>query len=314
MEISIVTTLYRSAPFIDEFYSRIVSSCCSLTDHFEVIFVNDGSPDNSLERAVELHKLDSRVVIIDLSRNFGHHLAMMTGLSYARGEKVFLIDSDLEERPELLNEFHTRMMESNCDVVYGVQRSRRGTSFEKISGALFYWLVDKLCDVKMPRNVVTARLMTRRYVKNLVLHQDRVFHISALWQLTGFKQESVEIVKSTLKSSSYSLSKRIDLAVNYICTSAPRLLSLFMYLGVLISLVSMVMIIYFAMEYFTTGHALEGWTSVIVSIWFFGGISTTFLGILGFYIAGIFTEVKRRPYTVIREIYSMRGASEQFHP
>ena len=119
MDLSVVTTLYRSQPYVEEFYRRICAAAAAITPDFELILVNDGSPDASLEVAVALFQLDERVRVIDLSRNFGHHRAIMTGLAHARGDLVFLIDCDLEEEPELLSRFHARLVETRADVIYG---------------------------------------------------------------------------------------------------------------------------------------------------------------------------------------------------
>jgi len=167
MELSIVTTMYHSAPYIEEFYERVSKAAKKITGDYEIIFVNDGSPDNALDIAVALHEKDSRVIVVDLSRNFGHHRAMMTGLGYARGEKVFLIDCDLEEEPELLATFHEKFTKDGCDVVYGVQKTRKGGAFERITGNLFYTVFNRLSGIRMPHNLVTARLMSGRYVKSL---------------------------------------------------------------------------------------------------------------------------------------------------
>ena len=138
---SIVTPIYETAAFIGELYSRLCSSAEKITDDFEIIFVNDGSPDNGLEIALELQKSDARIKVVDLSRNFGHHKAIMTGLGQAKGELVFLIDSNLKEDPELLKDFYEKLKESEVDVVFGVQRKREGGVFRKISGALYYSLI-----------------------------------------------------------------------------------------------------------------------------------------------------------------------------
>src|SRR5271167_816371 len=130
VKLSIVTTLYRSAGHIEEFYRRATKAAEAIADDIELVMVNDGSPDQSLDRALALHRADPRVVVVDLARNFGHHKAMMTGLAHASGDRVFLIDSDLEEEPELLIQFHERLMQGDCDVVFGVQETRRGRWLE----------------------------------------------------------------------------------------------------------------------------------------------------------------------------------------
>src|SRR5262249_28301584 len=141
----------------------------------ELVMVNDGSPDNSLDLALELHRCDPRVVVVDLSRNFGHHKALMTGLAHASGDLVFLIDSDLEEPPEDLLLFYRRMTADDCDVVYGVQKARRGSIFERMTGDTFFAILDLLGDRPVPRNLVTSRLMRRDYVNALIRHRDREF-------------------------------------------------------------------------------------------------------------------------------------------
>ena len=139
MKLSIVTTLYKSSEYVEEFYKRITKEAKKITDDYEIIFVDDGSPDDSLKKCVSLHKQDQKIKVIELSRNFGHHKAIMTGLSYAKGDFVFLIDSDLEEDPEFLEIFWEELQSGeDLDVVYGLQKSRKGGWFEKFSGGLFY--------------------------------------------------------------------------------------------------------------------------------------------------------------------------------
>src|SRR3977135_1284141 len=130
-----------------------------ITRDIELVMVNDGSPDDSLDLALALHRNDPRAGVVDLARNFGHHKAMMTGLAHATGDLVFLIDSDLEEEPELLGQFHERLAKGDCDVVFGVQEARRGGWVERVTGAVFFSLVDALSDQSLPRNAVVARLM-----------------------------------------------------------------------------------------------------------------------------------------------------------
>ena len=160
MKLSIVTTLYRSAATIEEFYRRSIKAAEQVAGDIELVIVNDGSPDNSLDLALELHKHDPRVIVVDLSRNFGHHKALMTGLAHASGDLVFLIDSDLEERPEDLAALYQRFSQNDCDVVFGVLPTRRGGFLKRLPGAVFFSLLDFLSDYPVPRNVFTARLMT----------------------------------------------------------------------------------------------------------------------------------------------------------
>ena len=178
VRLSVVTSLFKSAQFVEEFYRRSMNAAARLTPDWEIVMVNDGSPDDSLERAIKLHQRDSRVRVVDLSRNFGHHKALMTGLTHSRGELIFLIDADLEEDPAWLSTFHDAMQATRADVIYGVQRSRKGSWLERATGAVFYGVFNKLLTFPFPRNVVTARFMTRRYVNALVQHQDQEINLA----------------------------------------------------------------------------------------------------------------------------------------
>ena len=193
--------------------------------------VNDGSPDDSLDLALQLQRKDPRIVVVDLSRNFGHYKAIMTGLSYATGDLVFLIDSDLEEKPEDLALFHRRFAHGDSDVVYGIQQARRGAFAERVGGAIFFALVDALGDRPIPRNLVTARLMTADYVKALVRHRDREFVIVRSLAGDGLSSEHDRVKKLSHSPSTYSLWKRIELAVRHLTTTSTRLLYLVFYAG-----------------------------------------------------------------------------------
>jgi putative glycosyltransferase len=302
-KLSIVSTLYQSANTIDAFYERCMAVACQHFQDIELVLVNDGSPDDSLARALDLKKRDPRVVVVELSRNFGHHRAMMTGLAVASGDHVFLVDSDLEEEPELLTAFWNRLQKGDCDVVYGVQEARRGGWFERVTGNIFFWLVDRLSDQKLPRNLVTVRLMKRDYVRALIRHRDREFFIAHLWLLTGFRQEPLMVRKLALSPTTYSVSRRVEMLIKYVTTTSTKLLYMILYLGFATACLSAVAVIYIIARYLWTGVATDGWTSLIVSVCFFGGVTILILGIIGIYIANIFSETKRRPYAVVRRIH-----------
>ncbi len=163
MKLSVVTTLYRSAASIEEFYRRTVqgppSRCAGDVATGDGQWPTARRGQQQLDLALELHKsIDPRVIVVDLARNFGHHKALMTGLAHASGDLVFLIDSDLEEQPEDLALFYRRMAAGDCDVVYGVQKARRGSVFERVTGGLFFAIVDMLGDRPLPRNLVADHL------------------------------------------------------------------------------------------------------------------------------------------------------------
>lgn len=304
MKLSIVATLYQSSIYINEFHHRASITAKLLAGQdYEIVLVNDGSPDNSLDIAVELTKNDNHVVVVDLSRNFGHHKAMMTGLRYATGELIFLIDSDLEEEPEWLLSFSEKLNVESCDVVYGVQEQRKGNVFERWSGQWFYWFFQKITGLKLPKNIVTARLMTRRYVDALLLHDEREVFMAGLWHITGFLQSSQSIKKHNFSETTYTFRRKISLLINSVTSFSNAPLIGIFNVGVFISILAGSYILYLLLNWFFWEKPLSGWTSMMASIWLLGGLIISFIGVVGIYLSKIFSETKRRPYTIVRQVY-----------
>ena len=307
MKLSIVATLYQSEPYIGEFHQRATAAAKRLAgDDYEIVLVNDGSPDNSLELAVQLTKTDSHVIVVDLSRNFGHHKAMMTGLAHTKGEQIFLIDSDLEEEPEYLTSFAKQMRSSMCDVVYGVQVRRKGGWFERWSGQCYYRLLNALTGLNLPENIVTARLMTRRYVDALMRHAEREVFIAGLWHITGFDQKPHLVKKHSTSETTYTLRSKLSILINSVTSFSNAPLVGIFYIGVVISLLAAFYTVYLVIQWTLLAKPLSGWTSVMASIWLLGGMIISFIGLIGIYLSKIFSESKQRPYTIVRNIYQKR--------
>ena len=307
MKLTIVATLYQSALYISEFHQRATAAAKQFAgDDYEIVLVNDGSPDNSLELAVQLTEADRHVVVVDLSRNFGHHKAMMTGLAHAKGDRIFLIDSDLEEEPEYLTSFSQQMQSSLCDVVYGIQATRKGGWFERWSGQWYYRFLNALTGLNLPENIVTARLMTRRYVDALLRHAEREVFIAGLWHITGFDQKPHLVKKHDTSETTYTFSNKLSILVNSVTSfSNAPLVSIF-YIGVVISLLAAFYTVYLVIQWTILAKPLSGWTSVMASIWLIGGMNISFIGLIGIYLSKIFSETKQRPYTIVRHIYGAR--------
>ena len=305
MKLSIVTTLYYSAPYITEFYHRATKAAASYCDdNYEIIFVNDGSPDNSLDLAIELAEQDSHVDVIDLSRNFGHHQAILTGLAHSKGDEVFLIDSDLEEEPEWLADFANEKTKASCDVIFGVQKSRKGGWFEKFSGWFFYKVYDAFTGFDFPKNLITARLMSRRYLNSLLLHDEREIALGGLYYITGYQQKPYYITKHDTSDSTYSFRSKLSLLVNSIASFSSKPLVSIFFLGLIVLSLSILISLYFTINVLLFGAPPSGWTSLIVSVWALGGLIISCIGIVGFYVSKIYSETKQRPKTIIRHIYN----------
>jgi len=303
MKISVVTTLYKSAPYIGEFVERTRSALKTLTDDYELILVDDGSPDDSLRIAVALLQTEPRLKIIELSRNFGHHKAMMTGLEHASGDLVFLIDVDLEEPPELLGRFYPVLRDEELDVVFGFQKTRKGGLIERYGGHLAWGFLNLFLTTKIPHSSSNVRLMTREYVDALVRHKEHKTAIGGLMVMTGFKQKGLEFEKGFRGTTSYSMSKRLVALLDSITSFSELPLFLVFYLGCAVILVSIVLGGFLIVRR-VQGHLLEGWASTMVAISFFGGLTVFSIGVVGLYVSRIFIETKGRPYTIIRRIHS----------
>lgn len=304
VKLSIVTTLYYSEPYLREFHQRATAAAREAAgDDYEIVLVNDGSPDESLAQAVALSKADPHVTVVDLSRNFGHHRAIMTGLAYARGELVFLIDSDLEERPEWLLPFLAQLRNDGCDVVFGVQRARKGRFVERWSGAMYYGLMRALSQVDMQTDTATARLMTRRYVAALLRHEEREVELGGIWVITGFDQRPQIVDKLSTSETTYTFRRKLGVLINTVTSFSSAPLFAIFYFGLAISIVSLAFLVYVVTTWAASSDNVRGWTSLIVSIWLLGGMTIAFIGVVGLYLSKIFTEVKRRPYTIVRDVY-----------
>jgi putative glycosyltransferase len=304
--ISVVTTLYNSAPYIEEFYRRVLAQIQTLRLDYEVVFVDDGSPDNALAVALEISNRDPNVSVVELSKNFGHHKAMMTGLAQARGDLVFLIDIDLEEPPEILGDFYRELSEKSVDIVFGTQQERHGPWYQRVSGEAFYSLYNLLSTNVIPRNQLRARLMTRRYVNALLRHKEQLFMIEILCNLTGFKQVAFPMNKTGYKGvTSYTLARRIRLFIAGITMSSNRPLIFIGYIGALIVCLAVLYTLFILIQYGLGVANPDGWTSLIISTWFLGGLTIFSLGIIATYLSVMFEEVKERPYSIIAKIHRL---------
>jgi putative glycosyltransferase len=301
--LSFVSSLYNSAAHLDEFHRRCVEAAARLGAAYEIILVNDGSPDDSLQASLDIRRRDPRVRVLDLSRNFGHHKALMTGLARADGDLVFLVDSDLEEDPAWLLPFNERMQQTGADVVYGVQQARKGGWLERTAGALFFRVFNRLLTHPIPANAVTARLMTRRYVRALTAHRDQEICLAGLWAITGFDQRPVTVVKGSRGRSSYSVRRRVSVFVNALTSFSNRPLIYIFHIGIAVMALSLVAGIWLFYRSLTGGIGIPGWASIMVSLWFLGGLTIFCIGVIGVYLAKVFTETKQRPYTIVRAEY-----------
>lgn len=304
MQISIVATLFYSEPYLREFHARMADTVKKITPDYEIIFVNDGSPDKAREVALELQQADPRVTLIDLSKNFGHHRAIMTGLEYSSGDYVFLIDTDLEEDPELLTVFWEKMQEDQrTDVIYGVQEKRKGRFFERVSGKLHYKLFYYIAGFRYPSDTLTSRVMTRKYVDGLKTFTEKEMDVWGLFILNGFNQKSIVVHKKSKGTSTYTIMRKLRVAINSITSLTTRPLYFIFFLGGLLTLSSLVCCLYLLFNRWVNDVVVLPVTQLLASVWLLGGLIILMIGIVGIYLSKVFFEVKKRPLTIVKHIY-----------
>jgi len=311
MKISIVTTLFNSEQYINEFFERISVQASDITDDFELIFVNDGSPDNSLSVAIALAERHNNVKVIDLPKNYGHHRAMMIGLEYADSDYIYLTDVDLEEPPESLKLFwETFEGDDDIDVVYGVTKEKKRPLVRGFLSNSFYSMFNHFSDTPISANHMVSRLMKRYYVDALLQHPERELFIAALWLHIGFNQKGVESNKTFKGVSSYTFVKRMKLAINAITAFSSKPLIYIFYLGMGITALSIFVSIYVILVKLFSDEVLQGWTTIVLAIYLMGGITVFSLGVIGVYISKIYTEVKSRPVNLVRRVYKNDGTGK----
>lgn len=303
--LSVVVPCYNEERSLPEFYSRISQAArTNAGDDYEIVLVNDGSHDRTLDVMRLLADSDLHLLVVDLSRNFGHQKALLAGLSFSRGERILLIDADLQDPPELLGDM-MRVMDAGVDVVYGQRRRREGeTRFKVLSAHLFYHLLTRLADVPIPADTGDFRLMNRKALQILREMPEQALFLRGMVSWIGLRQAPIlyDRARRLAGRTAYSLPKMILLALDAITAFSVVPLRLASYLGVATSLASIPLIAYALISWFA-GAAVAGWTSLAALIVTVSGVQLLLLGVLGEYVGRIYTEVKRRPHFVIKGVY-----------
>ena len=301
-----MTSVYRSEPFLDAFIRETIQAVAAAgIDDYEIVFVNDGSPDSSRDVLLRARACNAAIKLVDLSRNFGHHKAVVAGLAYSRGQRVFLIDCDLEVAPAILTRFLATMYGSDADVVYGIRDRRRGPAIERIGGALFWRLFNWLSDTTVPADVLTERLMTRRYVDALLSLGDRNVFLGGMMYWAGFRQVGLVVEKKRREGrSTYSLRRRASLLVEAVTSFSTVPLKLALATGLLVTACALIgVVVLVAHKLINPNALLLGYTSLMLAVVGMGGLILTTLGIFGLYMARIFIQTQGRPLYIVRDFH-----------
>ena len=292
---------YEALPALHRRVSDVCRSCVGLS--YELILVNDGSRDGTWDLLAGLAQSDPHIVAVNLSRNHGHQLALSAGLNLSRGERIFILDCDLQDPPELLGEMMARMDEG-CDVVYGQRTRREGeTAFKKASAHLFYRLLARLSDVDIPPDTGDFRLMSRRAVDQLNAMPEQHRFIRGMVSWIGLRQEAMpyERAPRIAGETKYPLSKMIRFAVDAITGFSIRPLRIATWLGLFFSFASIAVMAYVLAAYFI-GHTISGWTSLTLIILMVSAVQFMLMGVLGEYVGRLYIEAKRRPLFIVEEV------------
>jgi len=303
MKLSIVTTSFQSSLTIGTFVERVHAAAKKLAINYELIIVEDGSTDDSKNKIIQLLPTYKNMKLIELSRNFGHHQAILIGLEQARGEHVFLIDSDLEEAPELIELFYSEILKSNVDVVYGISNKFGAGKSDQILSKIFWRLFRKYTKLKIPKGICTIRMMNQKYVNSLLLHKEVNVFLAGLWEVTGFIQKPIEVNKVYKGTTNYTFGKRLDLALTSLISFSGRPLRLIAVSGASIVLLASLMLFVLTIRHFIVEDASQGWLSLMTVIIFVGGIQILSIGMVAIYVASILDEVKARPRAIVANIY-----------
>jgi polyisoprenyl-phosphate glycosyltransferase len=304
---SVVVPIWNEEAVIPELYRRVIETMDSTGESWELICVNDGSHDRSLQMLIELRAQDERVKVIDFSKNFGHQIAITAGADYAEGDAVIVMDADLQDPPDVV----LRMIEqwrAGYEVVYAVRAKREGeTWFKLLTAKLFYRLMQRISDVNIPLDAGDFRLMDRRVV--LAMRQLREKHrfMRGLSSWVGFKQIGVEYERAERYAgeTKYPLRKMLRLALNAITSFSYLPLQLATYFGFALALVSLIGIVLTIILRLSGSSAFAGQATTLVSVLFLGGIQLIFLGIIGEYLGRIYDEVKARPLYIVSRAYGL---------
>ncbi len=310
--VSIVIPAFNEELTIEAAFDRLHGVLLELRVDYELIFVNDGSRDQTLPLLLRLAHDHPEVRVIDFSRNFGHQIAVTAGIDHARGDVVILIDADLQDPPELIGAFLAKWREG-YDVVYAVRQSREGeTWFKTWSARLFYRLLRRMTDIDIPLDTGDFRLMSRQVAHTLSSSREHHRFIRGMVSWTGFRQTGIPYVRAErcAGESKYPLRKMLQFSVDGITSFSFKPLQLATKFGVIVAICGFMGIVAVIVEKLFLHTTAVGWASLMVVILFLGGIQLLMLGILGEYTGRIYDEVRDRPMYIVRESYNFQSEAK----
>lgn len=302
VQISIITPVYSCGVNLEELYERLEKTLSSITEDFEIIMINDASPDDAWKAIKLLAKKDNRVKGIKFSKNFGQHRAITAGLDYVTGDWVVVMDCDLQDQPEEIIKLYHKAKEG-YDVVFGKRYQRKDSYIKQMGSRIFYNIYNYFTENKVDSSISNFSIISSKVVEKLktLREQNRSYPLFVSW--VGFNRTDINIEHAERQEgrSSYTLQKLIDLAIDSIVSQSNKPLKLSIKFGFLLSIISLLYAGWLVFRFFIFSVPVEGWTSVMVSIYFIGGLIFANMGVLGLYIGKVFDETKNRPLYLVEE-------------
>jgi dolichol-phosphate mannosyltransferase len=303
--ISLIIPLYNEEEIIRELHNRTTAVLEAMNMDYEIICVNDGSNDRTLERLLEYHNADKRFKILNLSKNFGHQAAYTAGLSYAKGDIIVMMDGDLQDPPSLIIDMVEKMISDDLDIVYGCRKVRNEGVFKRLLIKQFHKIFSRLSNIKAPENVGNFSVMNRKALDAFLKLNEKKRYLPGLRYFIGFNQGFIEyerpertIGKAKMKYRNlFSLAMDALFSFSKLPVKACLLLGFF---GILFSLIGGLVVFIKKIN----GDAISGWSSTMLSIYFLGSVQLLFLGIIGEYIHRIFVETQNRPIYIVKDFYT----------
>lgn len=301
--LSVIIPVYNEEQNLPLILERLQGVVQDLGSSCEFIYVNDGSTDASMRIITEQAKADQRVKFVDLSRNFGHQVAVMAGLEYSSGDRVVIIDADLQDPPELISELWAKM-DQGFDVVYAKRKARKGDgAMKKLTAKIFYRILNRLTNVEIPVDTGDFRMITRRVVEALERMPEREKYLRGQIAWVGFDQTYVEYDRDARATgdTGYSIGKMLSLALDAITSFSNFPLRFATISGFVVSFISFLLMLYALYSRFVLKEYEPGWTSLMLSVLFIGGIQLISVGIIGEYLGRVGANVRQRPLYIVKE-------------
>ncbi|MFA5203736.1 MAG: glycosyltransferase family 2 protein [Lentisphaeria bacterium] len=300
--LSVVVPVYMGRVFLRELHERIKKSAESVFSDFELILVDDASPDNAWAEILTICKEDPRVKGINLSRNFGQHYAITAGLTYATGEWIVVMDCDLQDVPEEIPNLYKKACEG-YDSVFAQRHDRQDGIIKRFQSWIFYKFFGYLTNTKLDHSVANFGIYHRKVIQSILSMGDKIRYFPTMSQWVGFRKFHLPVTHGNRNAgaSSYSLLKLIKLAISNIIAFSDKPLKMFTVAGFAMSFLSLLVAVFYYFMYLMGQIQVKGYASLILSIWFIGGMLMFSLGIIGIYIGKIFDQVKNRPKFIVAE-------------